>query len=53
MPTYQVTYEAEEMTTTRNYYAQCCSELIDKVIDQEAEDWAGCTVKLEIARLGF
>jgi len=48
MPNYQVTYEAKEMTSVRNFYAPSFSELIDKVLDQEAEDWAGCTVKLNI-----
>ena len=52
MPNYQVTYRADEITTIRNYYAPSFGEVIDKVIDQEAEDWVGRTIQLNIVWLG-
>ena len=51
MSNYQVTYQADEMTTIRRYYASSFGEVIDKVIDQEAEDWVGRTIRLNIVWL--
>lgn len=56
MPTYQVKFEGEYLTTIRNYFALSVTKVIDRVLDREAEDWVaedwiGEMVILEIRQL--
>lgn len=48
MPTFQGTFEAEQTTTIRNYYAPTITDCIDKIIASEMEDWVG---KVELIQL--
>ena len=51
MPTYHVTFEAENFASYRNVFAPTISECIDKVLRSEKGDWVGKVAIIELVKL--
>ena len=51
MPSYQVTYEADEIMTIKNYVAYNVTAALDAAIDAEKEKWKGRLVYVQIKKV--
>jgi len=51
MPTYQVTFEAKNLSSVRNFFAPTISECIDKVLRTEKGEWIDELVAIELNKV--
>jgi len=51
MPTYQVVFEAEKLSSVRNFFAPTMSKCIDKVLRSEKGEWLGEIIAIELEKV--